>query len=161
MDPTEPGSAELLPIVECGDPILRQVAVPIDPSEVRTEELQRLMASMRATMEAAPGVGLAAPQIGVSIQLAVVQDGPERWGALNEAERSARQRTELPFLVLVNPRLRPVDDEDRVSFYEGCLSVPGLIGVVDRFRAVRVQALDHRGSRSSGCSRVGGADPAA
>jgi peptide deformylase len=145
VDPTEPGSAEPLPIVECGDPILRQVAVPIEPSAVRTEELQRLMAAMRATMEAAPGVGLAAPQVGVSIQLAVVQDGPDRWGALAEAERIDRQRTELPFLVLVNPQLHPVAEEDQVSFYEGCLSVPGLMGVVPRFREVRVQALDHRG----------------
>jgi peptide deformylase len=139
---TEP--AELLPIVECGDPILRRVAVSIEPDHVRTEELQRLMASMRATMEAAPGVGLAAPQVGVPIQLAVVQDGPDRWGSLTEADRTARQRTELPFMVLVNPRLEPVDDEDRVSFYEGCLSVPGLIGVVSRFRSVRLHALDAR-----------------
>jgi peptide deformylase len=145
MAPTHSGFAELLPIVECGDPILRQVAVPIEPSDLGTEELQRLMVTMRATMEAAPGVGLAAPQVGVSIQLAVVQDGPDRWGGLTEAERTDRQRTELPFLVLVNPRLQPVDEEDRVSFYEGCLSVPGLTGVVPRFREVRVDALDARG----------------
>jgi peptide deformylase len=125
--------------------VLRRVAAPVEPADVRTEELQRLMVSMRATMEAAPGVGLAAPQVGFSIQLAVVQDGPERWGGLTEADRAARQRTELPFLVLVNPRLHPLNDEDRVSFYEGCLSVPGLTGVVSRFRQVRVQALDHRG----------------
>ncbi len=145
MDRPGPGSADRLPIVECGDPVLRRVAAPIEASEVRSEELQRLMAAMRATMEAAPGVGLAAPQVGVSIQLAVVQDGPDRWGALTEAERVARQRAELPFLVLVNPRLLPVDDDDRVSFYEGCLSVPGLTGVVSRFREVRVHALDDRG----------------
>jgi peptide deformylase len=145
VDPTEPGSVDPLPIVECGDPVLRRMAARIEPSDVGTEELQRLMVSMRATMEAAPGVGLAAPQVGVSIQLAVAQDGPDRWGALAEADRAARQRTELPFLVLVNPALHPVDDEDRVSFYEGCLSVPGLTGVVSRFREVRVQALDHRG----------------
>jgi peptide deformylase len=61
-----------LPIVECGDPILRRPAEPVDPSDLRTSELQRLIAQMRATMEAAPGVGLAAPQIGVPIQLAVL-----------------------------------------------------------------------------------------
>lgn len=145
MVSTDASSAEPLPIVECGDPILRRAAAPVEPSALRTDELQRLIAAMRATMEAAPGVGLAAPQVGVPIQLAVLQDGADRWGGLTEAERAARQRTDLPFLVLVNPRVQPVDDQDRVSFYEGCLSVPGLIGVVPRFREVRVHALDGQG----------------
>jgi peptide deformylase len=142
---TDAGSPEPLPIVECGDPILRRVATPVEPSDLRTDELQRLILAMRAAMEAAPGVGLAAPQVGVPIQLVVLQDSPDRWSGLTEAERAARQRTDLPFLALVNPRLQPVDDQDMVSFYEGCLSVPGLIGVVPRFREVRVRALDAQG----------------
>lgn len=145
MGPRQPATSEPLPIIECGDPVLRRAAAPVDPADLRTDQLQRLIASMRATMEAAPGVGLAAPQVGVPIQLAVAQDGPARWGHLTEAELAARQRTELPFLVLVNPRLRPLDDHDRVGFYEGCLSVPGLTGVVPRFRQVRVHALDAQG----------------
>ncbi len=145
MDSADAGLAERLPIVECGDPILRQEPTPLEPSDLRTDFIQRLIASMRATMEAAPGVGLAAPQVGVPIQLAVLQDNSDRWAGLTEAERAARERTDLPFLVLANPRLHPVDDEDRVSFYEGCLSVPGLTGVVPRFRAVRVHALDAEG----------------
>jgi peptide deformylase len=139
---SDPG---LLPIVECGDPVLRRPAEPVRPADLGTSELRLLVARMRATMEAAPGVGLAAPQVGVSIQLAVLRDGPERWGRLTEDERIARERTGLPFTVLVNPVLRPVGDEDRVSFYEGCLSVPGLTGVVARHRAVHVAALDEDG----------------
>ena len=100
---------------------------------------------MRATMEAAPGVGLAAPQVGAGIQLAVLHDGPERWGQLTEEERTARERNGLDFTVLVNPTLRLVRDPDQASFYEGCLSVPGLTGVVARHRAVRVEALDEHG----------------
>jgi peptide deformylase len=134
-----------LPIVQCGDPVLRRAAEPVDPSDLRTVELRRLISQMRVTMEAAPGVGLAAPQVGVPIQLAVVQDGPERWGHLAEDERAARERNDLPFTVLVNPTLLPVDGDDHVSFYEGCLSVPGLTGVVARHRAVRVNALDEHG----------------
>lgn len=134
-----------LPIVECGDPVLRRPAEPVDPAALRTGELPLLIAQMRATMEAAPGVGLAAPQVGVPIQLAVLYDGPERWGQLSEDERTARERTALPFTVLVNPTLRPAGDGDDVSFYEGCLSVPGLTGVVARHRAVRVEALDEHG----------------
>jgi peptide deformylase len=136
---------DLLPIIECGDPVLRRAADPVDPSDLRTAELRRLISQMRATMEAAPGVGLAAPQVGVSVQLAVVQDGPERWGQLTEDERAARERNTLPFAVLVNPVLQPVEDVDQVSFYEGCLSVPGLAGVVARHGAVRVKALDEHG----------------
>jgi peptide deformylase len=135
---------DVLPIVECGDPVLRQPAEPVNPADVRTAELQRLITRMRATMDAAPGVGLAAPQVGVPIQLAVLQDGPQRWGQLTERERTQRERNAVPFTVLVNPTLQPVDD-DRVSFYEGCLSIPGLTGVVARHHAVRVHALDEHG----------------
>ena len=96
-------------------------------------------------METAPGVGLAAPQVGVSLQLAVLQDGPQRWAHLRDDERADREREHLPFTVLVNPTVQPVADDDRISFYEGCLSVPGLTGVVARHRAVRVEALDQDG----------------
>ena len=136
---------DVLPILECGDPVLRRPADPVDPARLGTAELRRLVARMRATMEAAPGVGLAAPQVGVSIQLAVLQDGPQRWGQLMPDERAARERTELPFTVLVNPVLEPVDGDDLVSFYEGCLSVPALTAVVARHRAVRVRALGEHG----------------
>jgi peptide deformylase len=137
------GTDDLLTIVECGDPILRRPADPIDPADLASDEMQHLIGQMRATMEAAPGVGLAAPQVGRSIQLAVLADGPERWGQLTEEERSARQRSALAFTVLVNPVAHPIDEgADRVSFFEGCLSVPGLMGVVARHRAVRVEALD-------------------
>jgi peptide deformylase len=137
--------AEPLPIIDCGDPVLRHPAEPVNPAELRTDAMQRLIAQMRATMEAAPGVGLAAPQVGIPLQLAVLSDGPDRWSQLTEEELAMRERTVLPFTVLVNPSLRPVSDDDMVSFYEACLSVPGLTGVVARHRRVRVRALDERG----------------
>ena len=138
-------SPNLLEIVQCGDPVLRRPAEPVDPSNLGTAEFQDLIVKMRATMEAAPGVGLAAPQVGVGIQLAVLQDSPERWNQLTEELRRSRERNALPFTVLVNPSIRPIDDDDRVSFYEGCLSVPGLMGMVARHHAVRVEALDEHG----------------
>jgi peptide deformylase len=136
---------DVLPIIQCGDPVLRRAADPVDPADLRTASLRRLIAQMRATMEAAPGVGLAAPQVGVSLQLAVVQDGPERWGHLDGEGGAARNRTPLPFTVLVNPAVTPVGGNDLAGFYEGCLSVPGLAAVVTRHRAVRVEALDEHG----------------
>ena len=138
--------ADLLAIVQCGEPVLRRPADPVDPSALRTADLQQLILRMRATMHDASGVGLAAPQVGASIQLAVLEDGPERWGQLSEDERGRRERQALPFTVLVNPTYQPVG-EDQVSFYEGCLSVPGLTGVVARHRAIRVTALDQHGER--------------
>lgn len=148
MGVSEQTDAQLLPITECGDPVLRRPAEPVDPADLRSERMQRLITQMRATMHAAPGVGLAAPQVGVPLQIAVVEDGPERWGHLTDEERAARERYELPFAVLVNPVIEPAGDADaegRASFYEGCLSVPGLTGVVARYRTVRIRALDEHG----------------
>jgi peptide deformylase len=136
---------DVLPIIECGDPVLRRPAGPVDPADLRSGALRRLIEQLRATMAAAPGVGLAAPQVGVALQLAVLADGPERWGQLTDAERAARERTALPFTVLANPVLEPAGDGALASFYEGCLSVPGLTAVVARHRAVRVRALGEHG----------------
>jgi peptide deformylase len=132
-------------IVSCGEPVLRRVADAVDPSVLGTEAFLDLVEEMRATMVAAPGVGLAAPQIGLSLQVAVLEDGPARWGHLSEAERAVRAREELPFTVLVNPRCSGIERDGSVSFYEGCLSVPDLVGVVPRFSSVHVRALDQYG----------------
>jgi peptide deformylase len=140
-----PGDRATLPIVQCGDPVLRRAADPVETFALHTPQLRHLIAQMRTTMELAPGVGLAAPQVGVSVQLAVLQDGPPQWGHLSHDDRATREREHIPFTVLVNPTMEPVEGDDRISFYEGCLSVPGLIGVVARHRAVRVKALDQDG----------------
>jgi peptide deformylase len=136
---------DVLPIRACGDPILRRAAEAVDPAALGSPELRRLITRMRATMEAAPGVGLAAPQIGEPLRLAVLQDGPERWGDVPAADLAARERTALAFTVLVNPVLVAGPDAATVSFYEGCLSVPGFAGVVRRHRSVRVEGLDEHG----------------
>jgi peptide deformylase len=142
-------TADLLPIVRCGEPILRRPAEPVDPATIGGRDVQRLIARMRATMDAAPGVGLAAPQIGESIRLAVLEDGPHRWSQLTPDQLRQRERRPLPFTVLVNPVLVPPENADTVGFYEGCLSVPGLTGVVARHRSVVVEALDEHGEPRS------------
>jgi peptide deformylase len=141
---SEQTKGQPLPILECGDPVLRRPAEPVDPADLRGERLQRLITQMRETMHAAPGVGLAAPQVGVPLQIAVVEDGPERWGQVTDEQLAARERHALPFAVLVNPAIE-AEGDGLASFYEGCLSVPGLTGVVTRHRAVRVRALDEHG----------------
>ncbi|MCL2091655.1 MAG: peptide deformylase [Micrococcales bacterium] len=126
----------LAPVVVAGDPVLRAVAAPYD-GQLDTETLTALVALMRRTMHDAPGVGLAAPQIGLSLALAVVEDP----GLGHRDLAAAREREVLPFRVLVNPRCAPAGDQ-RVGFYEGCLSVPGYAAVVHRFRQVRLTAAD-------------------
>lgn len=135
---------DLLPIVQCGDPVLRTPAAALDPADVTTAEIQQLIARMRATMVAAPGVGLAAPQVGVGLAIAVLADGPDRWTHSTAEERAARERTEVPFTVLVNPVVTPLA-AGQPSFYEACLSVPGITGVVPRAGEVAVSALDAQG----------------
>jgi peptide deformylase len=123
-----------LHIVQVGEPVLRQSGKTLEPAEIRSPEVQQLIELMRETMREAPGVGLAAPQIGLSLQLAVIED---------TAESAATERTPVPFHVIANPRLEL--GPEIVEFYEGCLSLEGFQAVVPRARSVRVHALNHKG----------------
>ncbi len=128
------------PIVQAGHPVLRTVAQPYD-GQLSTAELMALVEVMRTTMREAPGVGLAAPQIGISLALAVVEDP----GPLDPEIAAARERRPLAFRVLVNPRYEAVGVE-RAAFYEGCLSVHGWSAVTSRHLRVRLTAADETGS---------------
>lgn len=127
------------PIVQAGHPVLR---VPCAPYEGGLGErtMEALLAGMRTTMREAPGVGLAAPQIGLGVAIAVVEDP----GAMDEDVARVRERAPLGFRVLVNPSYTPVGGE-RVAFYEGCLSVAGWQAVTPRWRSVRLTGEDHHG----------------
>ena len=133
------------PIVQVGHPVLRAVAEPY-VGQLGEELLDALIETMRVTMQAAPGVGLAAPQIGIALAIAVAEDaGTVEAEAEGEAEGDdARERTPLAFRALVNPSYEPLGTERR-SFYEGCLSVGGWQAVVARHRTVRLRCLDVRG----------------
>ena len=123
-----------LAIVQVGEPVLRQAGKTLSPAEIVAPECQQLIELMRETMRNAPGVGLAAPQIGLSLQLAVIED---------TGESEITERAPVPFHVIANPRLEL--GPEIVEFYEGCLSVEGYQAIVPRSRAVRVQALNHKG----------------
>jgi peptide deformylase len=124
----------VLEIVQVGDPVLRDGTRVLSPDEVRTPEIQQLIESMRETMRDAPGVGLAAPQVGLALRLAVIED---------TQEAPDQDRKPVPFHVLVNPRLTL--GAGSVDHFEGCLSVRGFQAKVARATSVRVQALDHHG----------------
>jgi peptide deformylase len=131
-------------IVQAGNPILRQRSLSLTVEQIRSREIQKLIESMRACMHEAPGVGLAAPQVGLSLQLAVIEDREEYHKDVSEALLRERERRPLPFHVIVNPVLEEVGDE-KAEFFEGCLSLSGFSALVPRARAVRVSCLDERG----------------
>lgn len=132
----------LLPIVHAGEPVLRQQARPLSPKEVKSKEIQKLIEHMRETMRGAPGVGLAAPQIGLSLQLAVIEDRKEYHKEVSPEQLTLRERRPVPFHVLINPKVHEAEHDNTVEFFEGCLSLPGFFALVPRFRAVRVECLD-------------------
>ena len=132
-----------LKIVQVGEPVLRERARELAPGEVKGREIQQLIEWMRETMYDAPGVGLAAPQVGLSLQLAVVEDKPEYTRNAPPEVLKQRERVPVPFHVVINPRLT-LHEGDPAEFFEGCLSLPGFSAVVPRARRVTVHCLDHK-----------------
>jgi len=122
------------PIVRLGHPALRTPARPVAPEAIGSPELQALVDDMVETMRAARGVGLAAPQIGLSLQLFVYEAAAD---PRSPGEESA-------FQAVVNPMITPQGGE-MVEDWEGCLSIPDLRGLVPRHPAVRVRGLDRDG----------------
>ncbi len=137
-------SPKTLPIVQLGDPVLRQVGRELTREDLQRAETKALVERMRETMRRAPGVGLAAPQVGLSLQLAVIEDRPQNLEDLSDEEVTARERVAVPFHVIVNPVLEATDTAP-VRFFEGCLSLSGFVAVVPRAHAVRVRCLDEKG----------------
>ncbi len=121
------------PVLKMGDPVLLQVAKPVDRFD--SSELHALIEDMHDTMIHLNGAGLAAPQIGVSLQVVIFgfADNP----------RYPRAE-EVPFTVLINPQLTLLSDEQEDG-WEGCLSVPGMRGVVPRYVHLRYQGMDQYG----------------
>ena len=141
-----------LEIVQAGNPVLRQHARPLSLDDISSAEIQNLIESMRKCMGEAPGVGLAAPQVGLSLQLAVIEDREEYQKDVSEAQLRERERRPVPFHVLINPVLTPTPAPtdalgENVEFFEGCLSLSGFTAVVPRARSVRVECLDERGEK--------------
>ena len=121
-------------MLKMGHPTLLEVAKPVE--KFNTSELDSIIEDMIDTMKENDGAGLAAPQIGLGMQLVIFGfDSNERYP---EADQ-------VPFTVLINPVITPIGDEEEDG-WEGCLSVPGLMGVVPRFKKIRYQGKDQHGN---------------
>lgn len=123
-------------IIRMGHPLLRQPARPLTEEEIGSEALERLIGDMIDTLHDYGGIGLAAPQIAEPVRLAIIEieGGGSRYGDIPE----------LPLTVFINPTIEVIDTASR-GFWEGCLSVPGLRGFVERPQHVRVDYLNVTG----------------
>ena len=137
-----------LKICQAGEAVLRQQAKPLDRTEIKSRHIQDLIEYMRETMHDAPGVGLAAPQIGLPLQLAVIEDKPEYTRDAPPEVLKDRERKPVPFHVVINPEI-VLHPGAQPAFFEGCLSLAGFTAVVPRSRVVTVNCLDHRGEPAS------------
>ena len=137
-----------LKILQAGEPVLRETARPLSQPEIVSEEIQRLIRDMRETMHDAPGVGLAAPQVGLALQLAVIEDREAYFKDVSPLQLAERERRVVPFQVIINPRITLLGD-DQARFFEGCLSLDGFSAVVARARSVRVEYWNERAEAQS------------
>jgi peptide deformylase len=137
--------AKALPLVHAGDPVLREGTVQIPADHIRSDEVQDLLAQMVLTMRKAPGVGLAAPQVGSNLCLAVIEDPPQYTSGMSDKARAQQERDAVPLLAIVNPIIERVSPSQSITFHEGCLSVPGYVAEVKRERAICVRGLDAHG----------------
>ena len=138
-----------LEIVQAGNPVLRQRARASEPRRKSpASEIQNLIEAMRDCMREAPGVGLAAPQVGLPLQLAVIEDREEYLKEASAEYLRERERRPVPFHVIINPALTELDG-GKVEFFEGCLSLAGFSALVPRARRVRVECLDEQGNKKT------------
>jgi peptide deformylase len=127
----------ILKVARLGHPVLRRVAEPIPRSEIARPEIQRLIDDMIETMHEYVGVGLAAPQIHISRQIAVLEC---------ESHPRYPDMARIPLMVIINPVLTPVSEEMATDL-EGCLSIPDFRGVTPRYTAMRLEAYGRTGER--------------
>ncbi|MBL7664787.1 MAG: peptide deformylase [Bacteriovoracaceae bacterium] len=128
------------PICRMGNPILRQTAAQLSPEEILSKEMKILIQDMKESMDHYGGIGIAAPQIGVSKQVCIIQ--------LEEDNERYKIESQFPFSVFINPVIKVLDKKTQ-GFWEGCLSVPGMRGYVERPKKIQVDYLNEKGEEKS------------
>jgi peptide deformylase len=137
------GTRVRLQIMQAGEEVLRGEARELSREEILSDKIQELITHMRETVRYAPGVGLAAPQVGVALRLAVIEDREEYQKKLTQPQLIEREREPVPFHVMINPRIVSTENTS-LEFFEGCLSVVGYSAIVPRPRVVTVEYLNER-----------------
>lgn len=123
------------PICRMGNPILRKKAGQVPKDFLLSDEFAQLLSDLKDSMKHYGGIGIAAPQIGVDLQVAIIElQGLNRYG----------EEINLPLTAFINPEISYLTQEEQ-GFWEGCLSVPGLRGFVERPKKIQVKYLNHKG----------------
>ncbi len=135
-------------IVQLGHPVLRQQAKTLSLDEIKSQPVQEIIETMKVAMRNAPGVGLAAPQIGIPLQIAVIEDCAERTVGIDPDILNERGRVPIEFHVIINPTLKIIDEEVNL-FFEGCLSVEGVSRITPRAKTVEVDCYDEQGNHKT------------
>lgn len=126
----------VLDIIRMGHPTLRQIAQPYPFEDIGSPAFHSLIKDMRDTLSASGGIGLAAPQVNIPLQLAVIEIGP--------VSSRYRDMPVMPFSIFINPTIT-VLGEETAGYWEGCLSVPGMRGFVERSQQIQIDYLDGEG----------------
>ncbi|CAN8293276.1 unnamed protein product [Cochlearia groenlandica] len=133
-------------VVSVGDPVLHEKAREVDPEEIGSDRIQKIIDDMVNVMRLAPGVGLAAPQIGLPLRIIVLEDTEEYISYASKDDVIAQQRLPFDLMVLVNPEIK-VKSDKKAYFFEGCVSVDGFRALVERHLEVVVTGYDRGGNR--------------
>ncbi|XP_030044918.1 peptide deformylase, mitochondrial [Microcaecilia unicolor] len=140
-------------VCQAGDPVLRTLAAPVEPSRILEPEIQTLIRTLVTVMRRSGSVGLSAPQVGVPLQV-VAMEFPEKIYRENSVSvREAREMVPFPLTVFINPTMRVLDSHI-LSFPEGCESISGFLACVPRYRAVEISGLNEKGEAA--CWQVQG-----
>ncbi|KAI3891161.1 hypothetical protein MKW98_007466 [Papaver atlanticum] len=136
---------QILPeIVKAGDPVLHEPARDVSVDEIGSEKIERIIDNMIKVMRQAPGVGLAAPQIGIPLKIIVLEDTKEYIGYAPKQDIKEQDRRVFDLLVILNPKLKKKGSKTAL-FFEGCLSVDGFRAVVERHLEVEVTGVGRDG----------------
>ncbi len=138
----------LLKLYQAGQPVLRKPAKRLTRTALAAKHTQEVIDFMIATLRDAPGVGLAAPQVGEALQIIIIEDKAKYHDQVDLKLRKEQGRRAVPLKVLVNPALEVIDAETDL-YFEGCLSVDGYVAAVPRAKAVKVSAWDRHGKAVS------------
>ncbi len=122
-------------VIRMGNPLLRKNSDKLTKEEIRSSELKTLIQDMYDTMKEEDGIGLAAPQIGINKQIAIIE--------LSEDSARYKEVEQTSLLTIINPKLT-ILDEERQGYWEGCLSIPGLRGFVERPKKIKVEFIDQK-----------------
>jgi peptide deformylase len=131
-------------IVLAGEQVLRTPCRHLTAAEITSPDLPELVAAMTVVLRDAPGVGLAANQVGLDVAVALVEDRAEYQERVDPEHLVAQERVPVELHVLLNPTIEPIGDE-KVEWFEACLSIPGHTAIVPRYRRVRVTTLTPSG----------------